>query len=215
MKFSNHASSRGKRSAQSLPRFPISKRDPHHHHTTFFHNHKMSSTIVNIKETFLQTQIRTLSQDLVPTPEWRGNTSTASSQHRDLRAKEVSDALRELNAKLKVHNLLVYNGASRRHIAEQIERLYWEAAGERERGAVGVVGEECLERGADYCMSSFTKQIAFFPYGFRYANGNDYGLQVSTKTSVNSPNHGKTLSKSNVSPRNQKDTRNCGTSLLN
>lgn len=105
----------------------------------------MGSTIVDIKDSFLQSQIRALNQELRPSQNWQGN---SSDEHRELRTKAVDDALRALNSKLKEHNLLVYNAPSRRHIAEQIERLYWDAG---ERG-VNIAEAEWKERGADYCM---------------------------------------------------------------
>lgn len=105
----------------------------------------MGSTIVDIKDSFLQSQIRALNLELQPSQNWQGN---PLDEHADLRTKDVGDALRALNSKLKEHNLLVYNAPSRRHICEQIDKLYWDAG---ERG-VNIAETEWKERGADYCM---------------------------------------------------------------
>lgn len=49
---------------------------------------------------------------------------------------------------LKSHNRLAYGPQAQRHVAEQVDKLYWNAG---ERGIVTTgVGEEWAERGSDY-----------------------------------------------------------------
>ena len=105
-------------------------------------------TIIDLKKHFLRTQILQLSQPLRPSQDFlASNTSAAETA---LRAKAIDDALHKLNAQLKKHNKLAYGPQATRHVAEQIDRLYWNAG---ERGVDGG-GEEWCERGVDYSMFS-------------------------------------------------------------
>ena len=63
-----------------------------------------------------------------------------------LRQKSIDDALYKLNGLLRKHNKLAYGPQAQRHVAEQVDRLYW-AAGER---GVNLDVEEWAARGADY-----------------------------------------------------------------
>ncbi|RAL61333.1 hypothetical protein DID88_009469 [Monilinia fructigena] len=55
----------------------------------------------------------------------------------------------KLNTILKQHNKVSYPPQAQRHVAEQIDQLYWDA-GERD---VNMNGEEWSEKGADYRLS--------------------------------------------------------------
>ncbi|KAH8589669.1 kinetochore Sim4 complex subunit Fta4 [Bisporella sp. PMI_857] len=99
-------------------------------------------TIIDLKSSFLRTQITLLSQPLVPSP---STLSTISESENALRQRSIDDALRKANQLLRKHNRVVYGPQATRHVAEQIDRLYW---GPVEGNGV-LVGEEWAERGAD------------------------------------------------------------------
>jgi Kinetochore complex Fta4 of Sim4 subunit, or CENP-50 len=95
-------------------------------------------TILDLKLSFLRSQIQTLSQPLsLPS-----NYQPASEEHA-LRQASIDAALLKLNEAIKKHSKLVYSSQAQRHVAEQIDRLYWQA-GERD-----VDTGDGLERGAD------------------------------------------------------------------
>jgi hypothetical protein len=104
-------------------------------------------TIIDLKTTFLRQQILLLSQPLKPSSDFLA--SNASSTDNTLRQRSIDDALHKLNTQLRKHNKLAYGPQATRHVAEQIDKLYWNA-GER---VVTVGGEEWCERGVDLSMS--------------------------------------------------------------
>ncbi|GAB1313970.1 hypothetical protein MFIFM68171_04180 [Madurella fahalii] len=83
-------------------------------------------TIVSLKQDFLTTQTRLLSQPLTPTRAWRNNNK--SQEDNSLPEKAVDDALFKLNHRLQQHSRRVYAPQATRHVAEQIDQLYWNAA---------------------------------------------------------------------------------------
>lgn len=101
------------------------------------------STIIDLKSSFLRAQIFALSQPLQPSREWQ---DSVSEEDNTLRQRAIDEALFKLNTILKQHNKISYPPQAQRHVAEQIDQLYW-AAGERD---VNVNGEEWNEKGADY-----------------------------------------------------------------
>ena len=105
-------------------------------------------TIIDLKTRFLRAQILALSQPLRPSPSFQPSTSDEESA---LRQKSIDEALNKLNGLLKKHNKLSYGPQAQRHVAEQVDRLYWRAG---ERG-VNVFGEEWAERGTDLRECSF------------------------------------------------------------
>ena len=121
----------------------------HNHHpittTTMTSN---TPTIIDLKTSFLRTQIQTLSQPLRPS----SSPLPETEEDAPLRQRAIDDALLKLNAQLKKHNKLAYGPQAMRHVAEQIDRLYWNAG---ERTVVGDVGEEWAERGCDFRMYLF------------------------------------------------------------
>ncbi|KAK1831578.1 kinetochore Sim4 complex subunit Fta4 [Podospora conica] len=82
-------------------------------------------TVVHLKQSFLTTQTRLLSQPLAPSRAWL----TTNDAHDDaLPPKAVDDALFKLNQRLQQHTRRVYAPQATRHVAEQIDALYWNAA---------------------------------------------------------------------------------------
>lgn len=99
-------------------------------------------TVVALKSSFLRTQIRILSQPLQPSQRWRDN----SRQSGTLTDGAIADATREgeahvgssgrfyadtcasVNRQLRRHTKAAYSSLAVRHVAEQIDQLYWDAA---------------------------------------------------------------------------------------
>ncbi|KAL2159722.1 hypothetical protein VTH06DRAFT_2291 [Thermothelomyces fergusii] len=120
-------------------------------------------TVLSLKQSFLTTQTRLLSQPLTPSRAWlSSNNNSSSSSENDsdgppLPEKAVDDALFRLNHRLQQHARRVYPPQATRHVAEQIDQLYWNAAGgdaEPDAGADGVgggagAGAEGVRLGAD------------------------------------------------------------------
>jgi hypothetical protein len=101
-------------------------------------------TIIDLKLQFLTSQILALSSPVSPSTAFLN--SNSSAEETALRQKSIDDALHKLNWLLKKHNRLAYGPQAKRHVAEQVDRLYWLAG---ERGVHGG-GEEWAERGVDY-----------------------------------------------------------------
>ncbi len=101
-------------------------------------------TILDLKLSFLRSQIQALSQPLGLPPNYQ-----PVSGEQPLRQESIDAALLKLNEAIKKHSKLVYSGQAQRHVAEQIDRLYWQA-GERD-----VDPGDGLERGADLSEDSF------------------------------------------------------------
>jgi hypothetical protein len=98
-------------------------------------------TIIDLKTSFLRTQILALQKPLRPSSDF-----SISDEENALRQKSIDDALNKLNGRLKKHNKVAYGPQAQRHVAEQVDRLYWNAG---ERGVVGDM-EDWMSRGADY-----------------------------------------------------------------
>ncbi|KAF7881296.1 hypothetical protein EAF00_011969 [Botryotinia globosa] len=109
-------------------------------------------TIIDLKSSFLRAQILALSQPLQPSQEWQ---DSILEEENTLRQRAIDEALFKLNTILKQHNKISYPPQAQRHVAEQIDQLYW-AAGERD---VNVNGEEWSEKGADYRLSSNIEKL--------------------------------------------------------
>lgn len=117
-------------------------------------------TIIDLKTRFLRAQILAFSQPLRPSASFQ---SSISDEENALRQKSIDEALHKLNVLLKKHNKLSYGPQAQRHVAEQVDRLYW-GAGERE---VNVFGEEWAERGTDlreYFILRFW--LCMWPFGW-------------------------------------------------
>jgi hypothetical protein len=104
-------------------------------------------TIIDLKLRFLNSQILALSNPLSPSSTFL--TSNSSAEENALRQKSIDEALHKLNGLLKKHNRLAYGPQAKRHVSEQVDRLYW-VAGDRD---VHGDGEEWAEKGIDYRKS--------------------------------------------------------------
>ncbi|KAK3501503.1 kinetochore Sim4 complex subunit Fta4 [Neurospora crassa] len=89
-------------------------------------------TILSLKSDFLNTQTRTLSQPLAPTRTFTSQNNGTSSphlqsqeQHQSIPQKPLSEALQKLNHRLTQHNRRAYPPQATRHVAEQIDKLYF------------------------------------------------------------------------------------------
>ena len=105
-------------------------------------------TIISLKQSFLTTQTRLLSQPLAPSRAWHTSNTTTPQNDDDadntpLPPKAVDDALFKLNHRLHQHSRRVYAPQATRHVAEQIDQLYWNAA------EAAVRGDEEGEEGDD------------------------------------------------------------------
>lgn len=106
-----------------------------------------SKTVTDAKAAFLRSQIRLLSAVLQPSSQWR---EFADDTEDNLPDKVVQDAMNKgtlptsrhvresvhihtnanapaVNEKVKQHNRSVYSAPSQRHVAEQVDALYWQA----------------------------------------------------------------------------------------
>ncbi|EGO61067.1 hypothetical protein NEUTE1DRAFT_16584, partial [Neurospora tetrasperma FGSC 2508] len=88
-------------------------------------------TILSLKSDFLNTQTRTLSQPLAPTRTFTSQNNGISSphsqlqQHQSIPQKPLSEAIQKLNHRLTQHNRRAYPPQATRHVAEQIDKLYF------------------------------------------------------------------------------------------
>ncbi|KAG9243895.1 kinetochore Sim4 complex subunit Fta4 [Calycina marina] len=110
-------------------------------------------TIIDAKISFLRTQILQLSQALRISPQTLNTITTAEDNA--LRQKAIDEALRKANVLLKRHLKVCYGPQATRHVAEQIDRLYWVAGDASEAGEV----EEWCERGVDLRQDGIITQL--------------------------------------------------------
>jgi hypothetical protein len=88
-----------------------------------------STTLLDAKAAFLRQQVRLLSQPLQPSKSWR---DFAPETETSLSDATVSAVMVRVNEKLKQHNKNVYSALSQRHVAEQIDALYWNEVQEQD-----------------------------------------------------------------------------------
>ena len=105
-------------------------------------------TIIDLKLSFLRPQILALSAPLRVPPTYKPFNTTGAP----IRARAIDDALYQLNERIKEHTKMVYSSQAQRHVAEQIDALYWMAG---ERSLDGKVEEGRLVEGVDLCASPF------------------------------------------------------------
>lgn len=106
-------------------------------------------TIIAKKLAFLTSQTRLLTTpDPLPTRSW---TRANASAEDPLPQRAVDEALARLAHATRQHARRVYPPQAARHVAEQVERLYWEEAGRRSEG----VGGDGIGREVDLSMSPF------------------------------------------------------------
>jgi len=101
-------------------------------------------TILDLKLAFLRSQIQALSAPLRIPPNYR-----PADEDQTIRQKAIDEALYQLNARIQEHSKLVYSSQAQRHVAEQIDALYWMAG---ERDINGESAEGRLEIGMDFCQ---------------------------------------------------------------
>jgi hypothetical protein len=100
-------------------------------------------TILDLKLAFLRSQIQALSAPVRVPPNYR-----PADEDQAIRQKAIDEALHHLNARIQEHSKLVYSAQAQRHVAEQIDALYWMAG---ERDISGEAAEGRLELGTDFC----------------------------------------------------------------
>jgi hypothetical protein len=83
-------------------------------------------TVVSLKQDFLSAQTRQLSQPLSPSRAWLAANDEDNEQ--GIPDKAIEDALFKLNQQLQQHSRRVYAPQATRHVAEQIDQLYWNSA---------------------------------------------------------------------------------------
>lgn len=97
-------------------------------------------TVLDLKLSFLRAQIQALSAPLKLPSTYR-----PLSEEHSIPQRSIDTALEKLNDAIKQHSKLVYSIQAQRHVAEQIDKLYWQA-GER---ALGAGAGDGLDRGTD------------------------------------------------------------------
>ncbi|KAL5604251.1 hypothetical protein BROUX41_002231 [Berkeleyomyces rouxiae] len=98
-------------------------------------------TILSLKQSFIAAQTRLLASDPTPSTEWLDAQAAAPDA---LPARAVDDALFRLSHVLTQHSRRVHAPQASRHVAEQLDRLYWQAT---ERGASAADGDGVLGDG--------------------------------------------------------------------
>lgn len=82
-------------------------------------------TVITLKTSFLSAQTRLLAQPIAPSRAWRSANDEAED---GISERALDDALLRLNLLLQQHSRRVHALQATRHVAEQIDRLYWDAA---------------------------------------------------------------------------------------
>ncbi|KAH7633079.1 kinetochore Sim4 complex subunit Fta4, partial [Sordaria sp. MPI-SDFR-AT-0083] len=85
-------------------------------------------TILSLKSDFLTTQTRTLSQPLAPSRTFLSSSENDQDQDQDhdiIPQKPLTEALTKLNHLLTQHSRRAYPPVATRHVAEQIDKLYF------------------------------------------------------------------------------------------
>lgn len=109
-------------------------------------------TILTLKQNFITTQTRLLSQPLQPSRAWRRANEAAASDEDAVAVSEraVDDALFRLNHTLQQHSRRVYATQATRQIAEQVDRLYLTAGGDADADDDDDDDDGWRNVGADY-----------------------------------------------------------------
>lgn len=118
-----------------------------------------ASTIITKKLSFLTSQTRLLTTpDPLPSRAW---TRANASSEAPIPQRAVDEALAKLAQATRQHARRVYPPQAARHVAEQVERLYWEEGG---RGVEGVGGDGI---GREVDLSTVIPSSSPFIRGFR------------------------------------------------
>lgn len=108
-------------------------------------------TVLALKTSFLSAQTRLLAQPLAPSRSWRSENAEAED---GISEKALDDALFRLNHQLQQHSRRVHAPQATRHVAEQIDRLYWDAAEKRVEQDSGGLGVELDDLGESIVSAS-------------------------------------------------------------
>ncbi|PGH17571.1 hypothetical protein AJ80_04749 [Polytolypa hystricis UAMH7299] len=114
-----------------------------------------SKTIKELKTGFIRDQVRILSAQLGPSPEWRDYGPDVDDELGD---KAVDDAVHKLNALMKQHHRAVFSAQAIHHVSRQIESLYWNSISSEPGSSDS--REVMIEKGTDFANS---KSIARLP----------------------------------------------------
>ncbi|KAK3403477.1 kinetochore Sim4 complex subunit Fta4 [Sordaria brevicollis] len=122
-------------------------------------------TLLALKSSFLTTQTRTLSQPLAPTRAYLLSSQNEEDQQ-GIPQKPLSEALTKLNHRLTQHNRRAYPPQATRHVAEQIDKLYFSYTSSHPSSSHPETGEEddedsekWRELNADLTQSKLIRQI--------------------------------------------------------
>ncbi|KFY03681.1 hypothetical protein O988_01307 [Pseudogymnoascus sp. VKM F-3808] len=99
-------------------------------------------TVLDLKLAFLRSQIQALSAPLRIPVNYQ-----PPDEDQAIRQRSIDDALFQLNARIQEHAKLVYSAPAQRHVAEQVDALYWMAG---ERDVSGELARGQLELGTDF-----------------------------------------------------------------
>ncbi|KAF2231719.1 hypothetical protein EV356DRAFT_518271 [Viridothelium virens] len=109
-----------------------------------------TNTVVAFKSAFLKAQIRILSQGLQIPDSWLND-------DRELPLALVEDVLRQANRLLRQHVKAAYSSLAIRHVAEQIDKLYWNAA--EPLLEQGEISDDLPRRDADLTLDETISQL--------------------------------------------------------
>ncbi|TAQ86017.1 hypothetical protein B7494_g5676 [Chlorociboria aeruginascens] len=123
-------------------------------------------TIIDLKTSFLRTQIHQLSNPVSASPRFLAST--------DLQDRHVEEALSRVNGLLKTRVKTAYAPQVQRHVAEQIDALYWGAGRDDVRRDMG---DEGLERGVDYREFPHLDLIRVWGMKLTYILGEDQMIE--------------------------------------
>ncbi len=82
-------------------------------------------TVISRKQTFIASQTRLLEKPLEPSREWQATNTDAEES---LSERLLAEVFYKMNNKLQQHERRVHPQQATRHVAEQINALYWIAA---------------------------------------------------------------------------------------
>lgn len=112
-------------------------------------------TIIDLKISFLRSQILLLSQPFHPSTKFL---TSVSEEENALRQKNIDEALYKLNRLLKQHNKLSYGPQALRHVAEQVDRLYWNAGKRDVVGACEQWAEKTIDLREDHIIEQLPEE---------------------------------------------------------
>ncbi|KAL9114417.1 MAG: hypothetical protein Q9227_001498 [Pyrenula ochraceoflavens] len=107
-----------------------------------------SGTVIDSKSAFLRTQIRLLTAVLEPSLQFRENVRASSDGPGQ---KTIDNVMEKVNGAIATHNRYVYTPETTRHVAGQIDALYWNEI--TARPAPGEADELMVEKDKDLTLS--------------------------------------------------------------